>query len=75
MIIEKITECTIVQEFDTEEKRFVRQHCIAGNECILSANRELENGELSEDSNLTEEETQMMNKEYLPYDMVQPEEI
>ena len=72
MIIEKETEATVIQEYDTELKQFVSQRLIVANEIVYSANREDDNGFLIEDSNLTHNEFELINNDYLPYDMVQP---
>ena len=63
MIINKITSGYVVQEYDTEIEQFAFQTFYAGDE----TNIEYEDG-----SNVIDPSFCSIEKEYLPFDMVQP---
>jgi hypothetical protein len=67
MILKKITTGFVIQEFDTETKQFVSQEFVAGDECDY----EDENGDAVDCQEFADDNGQ---EQYLPYDMVQPNE-
>ena len=67
MIIKKITTGFVIQNFDTELKRFVSQEFVAGDQCEY----EDENGEAVESDMLEVDGKEV----YLSYNMVQPENM
>lgn len=64
MLINKVTTGYVIQTFDTELKRFIKQKFIAGDECSY----ETESGEAVE-SELLEVNGEEV---YLPFKMLQP---
>jgi hypothetical protein len=66
MIIRKITEGYVTQEWDTEKQKWTRQTFTAGTVCDY----EREDGNTVDHREMTGPDK---DEPYLPYDMVQPE--
>jgi hypothetical protein len=67
MLVNKITAGFVVQVFDTEKRRFVSQHFVAGDDCQY---------EDQDGDPVDRKALDVDGKEaYLPFDMVQPKNV